>query len=78
MEQKIRCDRNMGKNLKKLRESHGISQEKLCAQLQLKGCDIGRSTYSKYECGELNIKVSVIIALKDIFACSYDSFFEDL
>ena len=78
MEQKIRRDRNMGDNLRKLRLDHDISQEKLCAELQRRGCDIGRSTYAKYEAGELNIRVSVIIELKKIYNCSYDDFFEGL
>ena len=78
MEQKIRRDRNMGDNLRKLRLDHDISQEKLCAELQRRGCDIGRSTYAKYEAGELNIKASVIIELKKIYKCSYDDFFEGL
>ena len=34
MEQKLRRDRNMGENLRKLRLDFGISQEKLCAELQ--------------------------------------------
>ncbi len=63
----------MGANLRKLRLNHGISQEKLCAELQ-----IGRSTYEKYESGELNIRISVLIELKNIYGCSYDNFFENL
>ncbi|MBQ4527362.1 MAG: helix-turn-helix transcriptional regulator [Clostridia bacterium] len=78
MEQKIRRDRNIGDNLRKLRLGHDISQEKLCAELQRRGCDIGRSTYAKYEAGELNIRASVIIELKKIYNCSYDDFFEGL
>ena len=78
MEQKIRRDRNMGDNLRKLRLDYNISQEKLCAELQRRGCDIGRSTYAKYEAGELNIRASVIIELKKIYNCSYDDFFEGL
>lgn len=78
MEQKIRRDRNMGDNLRKLRLNYDISQEKLCAELQRRGCDIGRSTYAKYEAGELNIRASVIIELKKIYNCLYDDFFEDL
>lgn len=78
MEQKIRRDRNMGDNLRKLRFEYDISQEKLCAELQRRGCDIGRSTYAKYESGELNIRASVIIELKKIYNCSYDDFFEGL
>ena len=75
MEQKIRRDRNMGANLRRLRDKANISQEKLCAELQRRGCDIGRTTYAKYECGELNIKASVLIELKKIYNCSYDDFF---
>ncbi|MBE6984685.1 MAG: helix-turn-helix transcriptional regulator [Ruminococcaceae bacterium] len=78
MEQKIRCDLNMGYNLRRLREAAHLSQEKLCAQLQCCGCDIGRSTYAKYEAGELNIRASVIVALRKIYNCSYDDFFLDL
>ena len=75
MEQKIRRDLNMGDNLKRLRGKTTLSQEKLCAELQRRGCDIGRTTYAKYEAGELNIKASVIVALKKIYNCSYDEFF---
>ena len=78
MEQKIRRDRNMGENLRRLRIDKGISQEKLCAELQRRGCDIGRTTYAKYEAGELNIRASIIIELRKIYKCSYDEFFVGL
>ena len=78
MEQKLRRDRCIGDNLRLLRKKHKLSQEKLCTQLQLRGCDIGRSTYAKYEAGELNIKISVLMGLKRIYDCPYDAFFENL
>ncbi len=78
MEQKLRCDRYIGKNLRILRDRHNISQEKLCEELQRRGCDIGRSTYAKYEAGELNVKISVLNELKKIYGCAYDDFFEGL
>lgn len=78
MEQKIRRDLNIGSNLRRLRDISGLSQEKLCAELQRRGCDIGRTTYAKYEAGELNIRASVIVALKKIYNCSYNEFFLDL
>jgi len=78
MEQKIRRDRNMGDNLRRLRIDKGISQEKLCAELQRRGCDIGRTTYAKYEAGELNIRASVIIELRKIYDCTFGDFFEGL
>lgn len=68
----------MGDNLRTLRNQSGFSQEKLCAELQRRGCDIGRTTYAKYEAGELNIRVSVLMELRKIYRCSYDDFFEGL
>lgn len=78
MEQKIRRDRNMGDNLRRLRKAHKLSQEKLCAELQRRGCDIGRTTYAKYESGELNIRASVLIELRNIYSCAYEEFFAGL
>jgi len=78
MIQKIRQDRIIGDNLRNLRNKNGLSQEKLCAELQRKGCDIARSAYAKYEAGELNVKVSVILALKEIYNCQFDDFFTGL
>ncbi len=75
MEQKIRRDLNMGDNLRRLRDASGLSQEKLCAELQRRGCDIGRTTYAKYEAGELNIRASVLVTLRKIYHCRYDDFF---
>lgn len=78
MIQKIRQDRIIGDNLRDLRNKNGLSQEKLCVELQRKGCDIARSAYAKYEAGELNVKVSVILALKEIYNCQFDDFFTGL
>ncbi|MBE6620848.1 MAG: helix-turn-helix transcriptional regulator [Ruminococcaceae bacterium] len=78
MEQKIRRDRCIGDNLRVLRKKHRISQEKLCAELQRRGCDIGRSTYAKYEAGQLNVRASVLIELRKIYECSFDDFFVGL
>jgi transcriptional regulator with XRE-family HTH domain len=75
MIQKIRQDKNIGQNLRALRYKHNFSQEKLCVELQRNGCDIARSCYAKYEAGELNVKVSVLAALKKIYNCQYDDFF---
>lgn len=68
----------MGMNLRRLRLQHKFSQERLCAKLQICGCDIGRTTYAKYESGELNIRASALIALHKIYRCSYDEFFAGL
>ena len=64
--------------MRRLRNASGLSQGKLCAELQRRGCDIGRTTYAKYEAGELNIRISVLIELKKIYRCAYDDFFAGL
>lgn len=78
MEQKLRKNRCVGDNLRILRDKHDFSQEKLCVELQRCGCDIARSTYAKYEAGELNIKIEVLIQLKKLYHCSFDDFFAGL
>ena len=78
MEQKLRRDRRIGDNLRTLRDKHDISQEKLCEELQRRGCDIGRTTYAKYESGELNVRISVLLELKKIDGCTFEDFFEGL
>ena len=62
MEQKIRRDRNMGDNLRRLRIDKGISQEKLCAELQRRGCDIGRTVRSM-----ISLKVLMFLKNKNLW-----------
>ncbi len=76
--QKIRQDMNIGKNIKKLRNLNKLTQEQVTIKLQLQGIDISRSIYSKIELGTYNIKVSELIALKNIFKVDFNAFFENL
>lgn len=67
-----------GDNLKNYELDTVISQEKVYDEFQRCGCDIGRTTYAKYESSELNIRASVIIELRKIHNCTYDDFFDGL
>ena len=78
MEQKLRQDCNIGQNLRNLRQRNGLSQDKLCVQLQNRGWDIGRSTYAKYEAGQLNIPIRMLVILRKIYGCTYDDYFDGL
>ena len=50
MEQKIKQDNaSIGKNLKKYRLRRNLTQEQVAAQLQIKGFNVSRSTYSAIE-----------------------------
>ncbi len=51
---------------------------KALCRITVQRCNIGRNTYEKYEAGELNIRISVLIKLKEIYNCIYDYFFTDL
>lgn len=39
----------VGKNIEKLRKKHGIKQKDFVAQMQLWGCDINPTSFSKLE-----------------------------
>lgn len=46
--------------------------------MQLMELDISKSTYAKIETNRMNIKVSELLALKEIFQVSFEDFFLDL
>lgn len=73
---KIRPDMEFGNKLRDLRKLHGFSQESISAKLQTANVNISRSLYSKFETAERNIPISIIRALKQIYNCEYNDFFE--
>ncbi|WMI81646.1 helix-turn-helix domain-containing protein [Anaerotignum sp. MB30-C6] len=76
--EKLRQDISIGKNLKRLRNDCNFTQEQVAAKLQLLGSSTTRSIYSRYETGELNIKISDLILLTEIFKCEYNDFFNEI
>ncbi len=76
--QKLKNNINLGNNLRLIRNKHEYTQDQIIAQLDSFDIVITRSTYSRYETGEMNIPVAVLIALHQIYKCSYDSFFDGL
>ena len=76
--QKLRNNPSFGANLRALRNAEGMTQEQVVIQLQLRGFDVSRSAYSQFECGNYNIRIGELLALKEIFGVSYDAFFEPL
>jgi len=76
--QKVKVDMNIGNNLRTLRKANNMEQDELVARLSKYEILITRSTYSRYETGELNVPVSIIVALHKLYGCSYDAFFEGL
>ena len=77
MDQKVRHDPILGKNIRRLRKDSGLTQEEIVIKLELLGCKVTRSIYSQIERGTYNIRVEELRALKQIFNVPYDAFFED-
>ena len=68
----------LGENIKRLRLEHNLRNCDVLAQLQLRGVDIARSTYSQIEMGLNNPTVDLLIALADFYQVSFDEFFKKL
>ncbi len=75
---KLRQDINLGNNLRNIRKSLKLTQEQVVAKLQIEGSNTTRSIYSRYETGELNIKISDLVIIKNYFNCSFDDIFSSL
>lgn len=71
-------DFQIGSALRRLRRQKKLTQEQVAAQLQIKGLNVTRDIYGKMETGDHGIKISVLVALKEIFHAEYADFFEDL
>ena len=75
---KILQDVNLGINLKRIRNSKGLTQDEVCARLSILGRPMVQNNYAQIESGKRNIFLSDLIALKEIFGVSYDELFKDL
>ena len=76
--QKIRPDLDIGRNIQRLRKAAGLTQDQTVAKLQLMGLNISKSTYAKLETNRMNIKVSELVAMKEICRGEYQDFFAGL
>ena len=78
MSKKIKQDISIGNNLHNLRIRAGLSQEQVSAQLQLRGLHVSRELISQMELGKYSIRVSVLLALKEIYQAEFNEFFDNL
>lgn len=76
--QKIRPDLDIGRNIQRLRRETKMTQDQVVARLQLMGIEISKSTYAKLETNRMNIKVSELVALCQIFNADISEFFNGL
>ena len=75
---KLKQDVSIGANLKKYRLATGMSQDVVAAKLQTQGLDIHRKIISQMELGEYSVRVSVLLALADLYQTPLECFFTDL
>lgn len=62
----------VGNNIRKIRESRGMTQDSLAAKLQLSGCDITRSAIAKIEVGQRHLYPDEIILIRQILNTTFD------
>ena len=65
----------IGNNIRKIRESRGMTQDMLAVELQIKGCDITRSAVAKIEVGQRHLYPDEIILIREILNTSYEEIF---
>ena len=78
MTKKLKQDVSIGVNLKKYREKAGMSQEFVAVKLQAQGLDISREIISQMELGKYSIRISVLLALVELYGTPIEDFFANL
>ena len=68
-------EKEIGNNIRKIRENIGMTQDILSAKLQLKGCDITRSAVAKIEVGQRHLYPDEIILIKEILDTDFETIF---
>lgn len=78
MSKKIKQDISIGNNLRALRIRAKLSQEEVAIKLQIMDLPVSREILSQMELGKYSIRVSVLLALKELYNASFDDFFKNL
>ena len=78
MDQKLKQDISIGPNLKQYRRAAKLSQKEVAAKLQIQGLDVHEKIVSEMEVGRYSIRVSVLLALAELYQTPIQHFFADL
>ncbi len=70
-----KVEKEIGNNIRKIRETVGMTQEMLSTKLQLAGCDITRSAVAKIEVGQRHLYPDEIVLIKEILYTDFDTIF---
>lgn len=72
-------DISIGQNLKSLRRKAKLTQREAAAQLEILGVPMTENILAKIEQGRYSVRISVLLALKQIYGVnSFDVFFDGL
>lgn len=69
-------EKQVGNNIRLIRESCNMTQDTLAAKMQLSGCDITRSAVAKIECGQRHLYPDEIILIKEILGTTFEEIFK--
>lgn len=65
-------EKQIGANVRVLRERAGMTQDALAAKLQLAGCDMTRSAVAKIEVGQRHLYPDELILIRNILNVSFE------
>lgn len=65
-------EKTVGRNLRRLREEKGFTQEQFAARLQTDGCDITRSALAKIEVGQRHIYLDELCAMRNVLNVPFE------
>ena len=69
------AEKRIGRNIRRLRERAGMTQEMLAAKLQVSGCDISRTAIAKIETGQRHLYSDEVKLIKEALKASYDEIY---
>ena len=73
MEQKIKQDFQIGKNIRKLRKANKLGQTDFVRMLQIDGCDMTRECLVKIERCTQHIQASQLHAIRKVLNTTYEA-----
>lgn len=73
MEQKIKQDKRIGDNIRRIRQQCGLGQTDLVRILQIAGCDMTRECLVKIERCTQHIQASQLQAIRDALHTTYEA-----
>lgn len=75
--QEYGCSNMVGKNIERLRKKQGIKQKDFIAKMQVMGCDINPTSYSKLEGQVRSATDREIYAIARILNVTMETLFEE-